>query len=87
MYNTDLWPNDSAAAAAINTRVALRCGTKDVEYLTRLDEALHTAFASFHPDIVLYNAGTDVLAGDPLGRYADACCHVCAAMFLCNLLA
>lgn len=68
-YNAELWPNDAEAATAINTRVALASGTNDAQYLRKLDEALQTSFASFRPDIVLYNAGTDILAGDPLGRY------------------
>ena len=63
-----LWPNDTKASTAINTKVALSDGTEDAEYLGKLRVALETAFASFQPDIVLYNAGTDVLVGDPLGR-------------------
>lgn len=67
-YNVELWPDDTKASAAINTKVALSSGTEDAEYLGKLREALGSAFASFQPDIVLYNAGTDVLVGDPLGR-------------------
>ncbi len=46
----------------------MRIGTGDEEYLAMLDKGLHTAFSEFTPDIVLYNAGTDILIGDPLGR-------------------
>ncbi|CAL9773055.1 unnamed protein product [Musa acuminata subsp. burmannicoides] len=42
-------------------------GTKTKEYLDKLDEALEVARNDFDPELVVYNAGTDVL-GDPLGR-------------------
>lgn len=40
----------------------------------RLREALGTSFASSSPDVVFYNAGTDILAGDPLGRCTTRIC-------------
>ena len=46
----------------------LSSGTKDAEYLSSLDTALQRASKEFEPDIILYNAGTDILTGDPLGR-------------------
>ncbi|CAL9125881.1 unnamed protein product [Musa acuminata var. zebrina] len=42
-------------------------GTKTKEYLDKLDEALEVIENDFDPELVVYNAGTDVL-GDPLGR-------------------
>ncbi|CAL9061132.1 unnamed protein product [Musa banksii] len=42
-------------------------GTKTKEYLDKLDEALEVARNDCDPELVVYNAGTDVL-GDPLGR-------------------
>lgn len=48
--------------------VELRCGTKDGQYLTSLESALQQASRDFQPDLILYNAGTDILEGDPLGR-------------------
>ena len=48
--------------------VELRCGTKDAQYLTSLEAALQQASRDFQPDLILYNAGTDILEGDPLGR-------------------
>ncbi|CAL8468554.1 g8094 [Coccomyxa elongata] len=68
LYNADLWPWDTAAKAATNCDLPMRTGTGDEEYLAMLDKGLHTAFSEFTPDIVLYNAGTDILIGDPLGR-------------------
>jgi histone deacetylase 11 len=35
-------------------------------FLRKLRRKLPIAFDTFHPDIVLYNAGTDTLEGDPV---------------------
>jgi histone deacetylase 11 len=48
--------------------VKLKSGTGDSEYLSFLRNCLAKALDAFHPDLIIYNAGTDVLAGDPLGR-------------------
>jgi histone deacetylase 11 len=32
-----------------------------------VDNGLKTAMQQFQPDFVIYNAGTDILQGDPLG--------------------
>ena len=45
-----------------------RCGMKGPAYLSQLEGALQQASQAFKPDFIIYNAGTDVLAGDPLGR-------------------
>ena len=68
IYNADLWPSNSRAKAAINNQTELSCGTKDAEYLDKLHSALQRASKDFQPDMILYNAGTDILVGDPLGR-------------------
>jgi hypothetical protein len=74
MYNADLWPWDRGAKAAIDWEGALRSGAADDAYLELLRRGLDAAFGAFAPDIVLYNAGTDILAGDPLGM----CAHLLA---------
>ncbi len=68
IYNADLWPHDALAKSAIDNTVELRCGTQDAQYLSSLERALQQASAAFQPDLILYNAGTDILKGDPLGR-------------------
>ena len=68
IYNAELWPCDRAAKTAIDSKTELTCGTKDAEYLCSLESALHGAAKEFKPDVILYNAGTDILTGDPLGR-------------------
>jgi acetoin utilization deacetylase AcuC-like enzyme len=42
--------------------------TNGAEYLGRLQELLPTALDRYRPDLVLYNAGSDVLWSDPLSR-------------------
>jgi acetoin utilization deacetylase AcuC-like enzyme len=41
--------------------------TTNEEYLKML-ESLKQDFDYWHPELVIYNAGTDVLAEDPLGQ-------------------
>jgi histone deacetylase 11 len=49
--------------------VELPPGTADEAYLTKLQQALDAAAVLMpQPQLIIYNAGTDILAGDPLGR-------------------
>jgi len=48
--------------------IGLEDGTPDEVYLALLDRALDGLFAAAVPDLVLYQAGVDVLATDALGR-------------------
>lgn len=68
IYNADLWPWDNFAKRAIDCELPIRSGTGDEDYLSTLKQGLQRAFKEFTPDIILYNAGTDILVGDPLGR-------------------
>jgi acetoin utilization deacetylase AcuC-like enzyme len=49
--------------------IALPDGTRDDEYLTRLETALPLV-RDFAPAVVFYQSGVDALAGDRLGRLA-----------------
>ncbi|WOL09064.1 histone deacetylase 2 [Canna indica] len=68
MYNSGIYPLDYEAKRSIDQKVELVSGTQTKEYLDKLDEALEVARNNFNPELVVYNAGTDVLDGDPLGR-------------------
>ncbi|KAJ4824364.1 hypothetical protein Tsubulata_042158 [Turnera subulata] len=68
MYNPGIYPFDYEARRYIDQKVEVPSGTTTKEYLNRLDEALEVAGQSFDPELVVYNAGTDILDGDPLGR-------------------
>lgn len=68
-YNARIFPHDDEAKPAIDLPVELSSGAEDDEILGRLQAILAVAATTLpRPDLVLYNAGTDVLAGDPLGR-------------------
>lgn len=69
-YNTEIYPHDVKAKQGIDQAVELRAFSGDKLYFGLLDKALPQAFAEFHPDIVIYIAGTDILEGDPLGALA-----------------
>ncbi|TVU07939.1 hypothetical protein EJB05_41317 [Eragrostis curvula] len=68
MYNAGIYPFDFAAKRYIDQKVELASGTKTDEYLEQLDKALEISKRRFQPQLIVYNAGTDILDGDPLGR-------------------
>ncbi|KAK3003940.1 hypothetical protein RJ639_019473 [Escallonia herrerae] len=68
MYNPGIYPFDHEARRSIDQKVEVVSGTTTDDYLAKLDEALQVAEHTFDPELVVYNAGTDVLDGDPLGR-------------------
>lgn len=45
----------------------LEWGTEDAEYLGKVERSLERALQEHRPDVLVYNAGTDVLEGDRLG--------------------
>ena len=57
---------DAAAAwlQGIDVRRELAVGTGDAVYLETVRGALKEAFERCQPDLVIYNAGTDILAGE-----------------------
>lgn len=67
MYNVDTWPGDYPCQERINFDYPLPAKTKDAEYLQLLTQELPKTFDSVKPDLVIYNAGTDVYEEDPLG--------------------
>ncbi|XP_044464633.1 histone deacetylase 2-like isoform X2 [Mangifera indica] len=68
MYNPGIYPFDYEARRYIDQKVEVMTGTTTDEYLNKLDDALEVAGRMFDPELVIYNAGTDILDGDPLGR-------------------
>lgn len=67
MYNPGIYPFDLEARRYIDQMVEVVSGTTTQEYLNKLDIALEAAGRNLDPELVVYNAGTDVLDGDPLG--------------------
>ncbi|KAF4352850.1 hypothetical protein F8388_014405 [Cannabis sativa] len=68
MFNPGIYPLDYEARRYIDQKVEVVSGTRTHEYLQKLDEALEVAAHAFDPELIIYNAGTDILDGDPLGR-------------------
>jgi histone deacetylase 11 len=65
-YNPYIYPNDKVAKMGINRHVHVTPATTGEEYLYELEQALNET--TFVPDVIFYNAGTDVLEGDRLGK-------------------
>ncbi|KAL8611213.1 Histone deacetylase 11 [Nucella lapillus] len=70
VYNRGIYPHDGFAKRAIKRRVELEHFTDDKEYLRLVRKHLEGALNEFTPDVIVYNAGTDILDGDPLGNLA-----------------
>ncbi|XP_026131370.1 histone deacetylase 11 isoform X2 [Carassius auratus] len=70
VYNRHIYPGDGYAKRAIKRKVELEWGTEDMEYLQKVELHSEGALNEIRPDIIIYNAGTDILDGDPLGGLA-----------------
>lgn len=68
VYNRGIYPHDGFAKRAIKRKVELQHFTEDADYLALIDRHVEGALNEFSPDVVVYNAGTDILEGDPLGN-------------------
>lgn len=65
-YGKDLFPGEDESNAAINRRMYFKPKDTGATFLRELRTHLPAAMAAFAPDLVIYNAGTDPLEGDPL---------------------
>ena len=66
-YNPSIYPNDLEAKSAISLRMHTPVSMSDEFYLEDLKKSFKEAGDRFSPDFILYNAGTDIMSGDPLG--------------------
>jgi len=67
VYNEEIWPEDEEAKKYIDFNIPVRSSTGDDDYLNILNEHVPIAIKKTDPDLIIYNAGTDILAGDTLG--------------------
>lgn len=58
------------SVGAIMRKVELDWGTEDTEYLRKVELHCEGTLNEIRPDVIVYNAGTDILDGDPLGGLA-----------------
>jgi histone deacetylase 11 len=66
-YNSKIYPQDPEGKDAIMRTILIQPSTSNLEYLQRID-SLEQDFQFCQPEFVIYNAGTDILTGDPLGK-------------------
>lgn len=67
VYNSDIFPNDSEAEKYVKYRVTIRSMTDDEEYLELVEKWIPIAIEEHQPDIIIYNAGTDIYDLDIIG--------------------
>ncbi|RYG56554.1 histone deacetylase, partial [archaeon] len=65
-YRPGIFPDARDAMRAIHTSMHFRVGDDGHTFLAELRTKLPAALATFRPHLVVYNAGTDILIGDPL---------------------
>jgi histone deacetylase 11 len=68
MYNRWIYPGDRQAKRAIKCSIELDMHTEDNEYIAHIVDKLPSKLDQCKPDLVVYNAGTDILIGDQLGQ-------------------
>ena len=68
VYNKDIYPRDWNAQHSITYNYPVQSYIEDAEYLKIVQDGLSKAIQDSQPDVIIYNAGTDILAGDNLGR-------------------
>ena len=70
MYGDYNYPYDLNAREYIDFNYPIGLGTKTKEYLAILKENLPKAIEQTKPNLIIYNAGTDILEGDVVGKLA-----------------
>ncbi|MEM7375618.1 MAG: histone deacetylase [Bacteroidota bacterium] len=68
VYNDAIYPNDLAVKAYIDYHFPISPYTTDNDYLEIVQQALSWALTEKKPDLLIYNAGTDIYEHDPLGQ-------------------
>lgn len=67
VYNKDTWPGDFNVQSRINYSFPIPHTISDTAYLTIIAQQLPEVLQKSKPDLIIYNAGTDPLAGDEIG--------------------
>jgi len=68
IYNKDMYPHDFDAQQFITFDYPVSSGITDQEYLSIVHTKLPKAITDSKPKFIVYNAGTDIFARDPLGN-------------------
>ncbi len=67
VYNGEIYPGDFEAKRYIEFDYPVKSYIKDENYLSLIEREIGKAIAKSNPDIIIYNAGTDIFKEDPLG--------------------
>jgi histone deacetylase 11 len=67
IYNKKIYPHDTRAEKKLTYNLAIYPNTEDSAYLSLLSSQLPKAIEEQTPDLIIYNAGTDIFELDPLG--------------------
>jgi histone deacetylase 11 len=70
MYSQNNYPRDTAVMKYIDFNFPLPDYIQDAAYLSILKTELPKAIAQLKPDLIIYNAGSDIFEQDPLGKMA-----------------
>ena len=67
VYNGDIYPHDQPARRFVKYDRPIRSRTRTKDYLALLEELIPMAIIDEAPQLIIYNAGTDIYEKDPLG--------------------
>jgi len=67
VYNEEIYPWDFEARKYIDFDYPVKSYIEDKEYLKIVEKGIKKAMTKLKPGLIIYNAGTDILEGDPLG--------------------
>jgi histone deacetylase 11 len=68
MFNDYIFPNDNEAETFLKYCVPLSRRANTAQYLDSLKKWLPSAIENHQPDLIIYNAGTDIYLEDPMGN-------------------
>ncbi|MCL4106315.1 UNVERIFIED_CONTAM: hypothetical protein GTU68_003476 [Idotea baltica] len=77
VYNGAIYPQDHEAAAYIHYNFPLKPRTSTKKYLDLIKKELPKALDKEKPDLVIYNAGSDIYENDPLGGLSVSAEGIC----------
>ncbi len=72
----NIFPNDADAREAIGTYMEFDTNDDGWQFIAELEKKFRKAVKTFKPDLVIYNAGSDILDGDPLSGLSIRTEHV-----------
>lgn len=67
-FNPEVFPDDKEALKHVDLPVVITDKDTDETYEARMKEVIPKAIDEFKPELIVFNAGTDTLEGDPIGK-------------------